>query len=184
MKYEIIYADPPWDYMGQTQHAGAGSSSTGSASKHYGTMTLAELKTLDVASLVADDALLFLWSSSPHLDQAIDLMPSWGFKYVTVGFVWDKVRVNPGYYTMSQCELCLIAKKGKIPTPRGARNMRQLVTQLRGEHSEKPDEVRDRITQMFPGQSKVELFARKATPGWSVWGNEVDSNVSLSMKSW
>lgn len=181
-KFSILYADPPWDYKGQTQHAGAGSGSTGGAVVHYPTMTLSDLKKLDVKDYAADDALLFLWSSSPHLDQAIDLMPSWGFDYVTVGFVWDKQKVNPGYYTMSQCELCLIGKKGKIPSPRGARNVRQYLSHPRGEHSEKPAEVRQRIEAMFPQHAKLELFARLKVAGWSSWGNEIESDVAITSR--
>jgi N6-adenosine-specific RNA methylase IME4 len=179
-QYDIIYADPPWDYKGQKQHNGAGGKDTGSAAKHYGTLKLSDLKRLAVASVAAEDCLLFMWSSSPHLDQAIDLMKAWGFKWATVGFVWDKQRVNPGFYTMSQCELCLIGKRGKIPRPRGARNVRQLVSALRGAHSVKPDEVRNRIVAMFPTQSKLELFSRKKVDGWDAWGNEVDSDVQMT----
>ena len=179
MKYSILYADPPWDYKGQTQHGGKGISDSGSAAGHYSTMVLSDLKNLQVDKLTADDALLFMWSSSPHLAQAIELMPHWGFSYVTVGFVWDKQRVNPGYYTLSQCELCLIGKKGRIPTPRGSRNERQMVSALRGEHSAKPAEVRKRIEAMFPTASKLELFAREKVSGWHVWGNEVDSDVLI-----
>lgn len=177
--YSIIYADPPWDYKGQKQHAGAGKGSTGGAAAHYGTLTLPKLKRLPVVWLAAPDCLLFLWSSSPHLDQAIDLMKAWGFKWATVGFVWDKQRVNPGFYTMSQCELCLIGKRGKIPRPRGARNVRQLVEHPRMKHSVKPDEVRARIDRMFPTQRKLELFAREKASGWNAWGNEVESDVDL-----
>jgi len=172
-KYQIIYADPPWDYKGQRQHAGAGKKDTGGALEHYPTLTLSELKELDIAAFTDKDCLIFMWATSPHLDQAIDLMKSWGFKWATVGFVWDKERVNPGFYTMSQCELCLIGKKGKIPQPRGARNIRQLVTSLREKHSKKPDEVRKRIDLMFPTQNKIELFARERYDGWDAWGNEV-----------
>ncbi len=171
-RYDIIYADPPWDYKGQLQHAGAGSSDTGGAARHYSTVTLDDLKCLDVRSIAADDCLLFMWSSSPHLDQAIDLGKTWGFAWATVGFVWNKQRVNPGFYTMSQCELCLIFKYGKIPTPRGARNVRQLVSERRGKHSAKPEEVRARIEEMFPNQSKIELFARCRADGWAAWGHE------------
>ena len=106
-------------------------------------------------------------------------MKAWGFSWATVGFVWDKQRVNPGFYTMSQVELCLIGKRGKIPKPRGARNIRQLVSELRGKHSAKPAEVRSRIDLMFPTQNKVELFSRNVTPGWDVWGNEVQSNITI-----
>ena len=174
MKYQIIYVDPPWDYKGQRQHAGEGKNDTGGATSHYDTMKLDELKALDL-SVIADpqECLLFMWSSSPHLPQALDVMMAWGFAWATMGFVWDKRKVNPGYYTMSQVELCLIGKKGRIPQPRGARNIRQLVREERGIHSAKPAEVRTRIEQMFPTQKKIELFARDTTPGWDVWGDGV-----------
>ena len=171
-RYDIIYADPPWDYRGQLQHAGAGSPDTGGAARHYPTVVLGNLAKLDVASVAADNSLLFLWATSPHLDQAIDLGKAWGFAWATVAFVWDKMRVNPGFYTMSQCELCLVFKRGKIPTPRGLRNVRQLVSAKRGPHSAKPEEVRQRIEAMFPAQRKIELFARHRVAGWESWGLE------------
>jgi len=180
-KYEIIYADPPWEY-GNSQHNGKGRPTTGGAATHYPTMTISDLKRLDVQSVTAPDALMFMWSSSPHLDRAVALLEAWGFKWATVGFVWDKQRVNPGFYTMSQCELCLIGKRGRIPTPRGARNVRQFLSSMRGRHSEKPDEVRRRIEEMFPTQRKLEMFARVAAPGWDVWGNEVESSVTIPMR--
>ena len=177
-KYQIIYVDPPWDYKGQKQHAGKGSKDTGGAENHYPCMTLGELKTLNISSLCDEDCLLFMWVTNPHLDQGIELMKAWGFKWATVGFVWDKVRVNPGFYTMSQCELCLIGKVGKIPRPRGARNIRQYVQHKRERHSKKPDEVRKRIEEMFPTQKKLELFAREKNDGWDYWGNEVVGGIN------
>lgn len=168
--YQIIYADPPWDYRGQLQHAGPGSADTGGAIRHYPTVTLSDLKELPISEIADDDCLLFLWATNPHLDQAIELGKSWGFSWATVAFVWDKVRVNPGFYTLSQCELCLVFKRGKIPRPRGARNVRQLVSAKRGPHSVKPAEVRERIQKMFPQQHKIELFARRKTEGWTAWG--------------
>lgn len=173
-RYGIIYADPPWDYKGQLQHAGPGSGDSGGAIRHYSTVRLPDLMQLEVASIAAEDSLLFLWATSPHLDQAIDLGKAWGFDWATVAFVWDKQRVNPGFYTMSQCELCLVFKRGRIPTPRGARNVRQLVSERRSEHSRKPAEVRRRIEAMFPDQRKIELFARDIdVPGWDTWGEEI-----------
>jgi N6-adenosine-specific RNA methylase IME4 len=168
-RYEVIYVDPPWDYKGQVQHTGAGGPTSGGAINHYATVKLPVLKTLDVPSIAADDCLLFLWTTSPHLDQAIDLLKAWGFAWATVAFVWQKDKVNPGFYTMSQCELCLVGKRGKIPRPRGARNMRQLVESPRRAHSAKPEEVRTRINLMFPTQRKIELFARETSEGWDHW---------------
>jgi N6-adenosine-specific RNA methylase IME4 len=176
--FSIIYADPCWDYKGQTQHTRT--AATGGALEHYPTMKLAALKQLKVQDITAPDALLFLWTSSPHLDQAIELMKAWGFSYTTIAFVWDKKKTNPSYYTLSQVEVCLVGKRGKIPTPRGSRKERQFLSEMRGVHSKKPDEVRDRITRMFPTQRKLEMFARTAADGWSVWGNEVASDVVIA----
>ena len=166
-KYDIIYTDPPWDYKGQKMTSGSG------AINFYPTMTVKQmLKEITIPA--ADNCLMFMWTSSPHLDQAIDLGKGWGFDYSTVGFVWDKTVPQPGFYTMSQVELCLVFKKGKIPTPRGARNIRQFLSEKRREHSRKPDEIRNRIEEMFPDQSKLEMFARTAPEGWDVFGNETD----------
>ena len=63
--YAILYADPPWDYRGQLQHAGRGSGDSGGAIRHYPTVTLAELRQLPVGALAAADCLLFLWATSP-----------------------------------------------------------------------------------------------------------------------
>tara|TARA_S200002703_G_C3672826_1_gene206604 strand:+ start:17 stop:580 length:564 start_codon:yes stop_codon:yes gene_type:complete len=183
MKFGIIYCDPAWDYKGQKQHNGKLGKETGSASKYYDTLKLKELKTMPVYDIADEDCLLFMWVTSPHLDQGITLIKTWGFKYSTIGFVWNKMRVNPSYYTMSQCEICLIAKKGRIPKPRGARNVRQYVEEKRREHSQKPDVVKERINEMFPIQRKIELFARKPTDGWYYWGNEVTSNFDFN-KLW
>ena len=78
-KFGIIYADPPWDYRGQLQHAGVGSGDTGGAVRHYPTVTLSDLKKLDVSGIAEDDCLLFMWATNPHLDQAIELGKAWGF---------------------------------------------------------------------------------------------------------
>ena len=173
MVYSVLYADPPWEYRDR-QHSGKRGKETGGAKKHYSTMSRADLQALNVSKICSKDAILFLWTSSPCLGQSIALIEAWGFVYKTVAFVWDKQRVNPGSYTMSQCELCLVAtrKGGKIPQPRGARNIRQFISEMRREHSQKPTQVRDRIARMFPHQNKIELFARDHVNGWDVWGNE------------
>lgn len=182
-KYDVIYADPPWDYGGKLQFD---KSSKGvndldpdkkifisSASFKYPTLKTSELKKLQLDKISKDNCLLFMWTTNPHLEQAIELGKTWGFDYKTVAFVWDKMNHNPGQYTLSNCELCLLFKKGKIPTPRGARNVQQLVRVPRGKHSEKPIEVLDGITRMFPTQNKIELFARNKNEGWDCWGLDV-----------
>lgn len=182
-KYDIIYADPPWDYNGKLQFDKSSKSKEkidisknifiSSASFKYPTLKLDELKKLQLQEIAKDDCLLFMWTSNPHLAQAIELAKSWGFDYRTIAFIWDKMNHNPGQYTLSNCEVCLVFKKGKIPRPRGARNVQQLVRSKRNGHSEKPIEVMQGIENMFPTQNKIELFARKKYEGWDVWGLDV-----------
>lgn len=182
-KFDIIYADPPWDYSGKMQFdRGSTSKETINLSKKifissacfkYPTLKLEELKKLRLLDIATEDSLLFMWATNPFLDQAIELGKAWGFTYRTVIFIWNKMVHNPGKYNLSYCELCLLFKRGRIPSPRGARNTKQLVSVPRGKHSEKPIEVAKNIELMFPHHKRIELFARQAMPGWSSWGLEL-----------
>lgn len=172
-KYEIIYADPAWEYSSE-QHGKAGEPLTGGAITHYNqVMSDEELCQLKVKDISADDCILFMWVTGPKLESATIIGKEWGFEYSTVGFVWYKELPNPGTYTMSECEYCLIFRKGNVPQPRGDRNVRQFLSERRTEHSRKPKEIRRRIEMMFPCQKKVELFARNKSKGWDCWGDEV-----------
>ncbi|MBA7490296.1 hypothetical protein ES702_00833 [subsurface metagenome] len=182
-KFDVIYADPPWHYNGKLQFDKSSKSKENidfsrkifisSATFKYPTLKTSELMKIPVYEIAKEDCLLFMWTSNPHLAQAIELGEEWGFKYRTVAFVWDKMNHNPGQYTLSNCELCLLFKRGRIPKPRGARNIQQLVRSLRKKHSEKPIEVIQAIEKMFPTQERIELFARRKTKGWSIWGLDV-----------
>ena len=142
----------------------------------YPTLKLKQLMELDVNSIAAENCILFMWTTGPQFANSIELGQAWGFEYKTVAFVWDKQVHNPGRYTLSQTEFVLAFKKGRFPTPRGARNVRQLVSVHRGKHSEKPEIVIDSITKMFPTQKKIELFARKNYVGWDNWGLEIPNH--------
>ena len=182
-KYDIIYADPPWDYGGKMQFDKTGTLESNadlskkifisSANFKYPTVKTKELKKIPIAEISKDDCLLFLWVTNPHLGQGIELGQAWGFDFKTVAFVWNKMVHNPGQYTMSYCEMCLVFKRGRIPKPRGTRNEKQLLSAPRGEHSVKPSEVREAIERMFPTQDRIELFARQRSAQWDVWGLDV-----------
>jgi len=169
-KYQIIYADPPWEFGSVTK--------LGNARDYYKTMTFAELSRLELPS--DKNCLLFMWVVGNKMEECMRVAKEWGFKYVNIGFVWHKPnRTLCGYYTMNQTELCLIFKKGKIPMPRGNRNEVEFLSEKASIHSRKPDELRERIVRMFPIQDKIELFAREKFDGWDVWGNEVESDIEL-----
>jgi len=182
-KFDIIYADPPWHYNGKLQFDKSSKSVDridlsrnifiSSAAFKYPTLKTNELMKIPIHKIAKDDCLLFMWTTNPHLAQAIELGKAWGFEYKTVAFIWDKMNHNPGQYTLSNCELCLVFKRGRIPKPRGARNIQQLIRSPRKKHSEKPIEVMLAIEKMFPTQKRIELFARRKAKGWSTWGLDI-----------
>jgi N6-adenosine-specific RNA methylase IME4 len=177
-KYQIIYADPPW--KAPTKECIAKKSTiTDNASFHYPAMTTKQICELPIEKITDRDCLLFLWVRSPMLEDGLIVGKKWGFVYRTVAFIWHKQRINPGHYTLSECEICLVFKKGKIPK-KAVHNIKQFLSEKRTTHSTKPMEIRKRIEQMFPTQNKIELFARQKTDGWDVWGNEVESDINLN----
>ena len=44
----------------------------------------------DIKAACDDDAVLFMWVTSPLLEECFPVIKAWGFKYKT-SFVWDKV---------------------------------------------------------------------------------------------
>ena len=175
-KYNVIYADPPWRYRNKPNGR--------SPEDHYPTMRMEDIKALPVKELAADDCVLFLWVTFPQLKDAWGVMEAWGFTFKSVAFVW--VKLNPssdgvfwgmGYWTRSNAEICLLATKGK--PRRKAANVHQVIISHVEEHSKKPEEARRRIEALMGDVPKIELFARRTSPGWDVWGNEVECDVEL-----
>jgi site-specific DNA-methyltransferase (adenine-specific) len=112
------------------------------------------------------------------LDKQIRLFEDWGFRYRTVGFTWIKTNKNNGkiffgvgYYTKSNAEVCLLGMKGQLKVV--SDSVSSVIISPKERHSKKPDEVRDRIVQLFGDLPRIELFARQKTDGWDVFGNEV-----------
>lgn len=178
-KYNIIYADPAWSY--NDKRAGGGfknPNGAGGADKHYKTLSLEEICSIDVKSICLENSMLFLWCTSSLLDYGFKVIQSWGFNYKTVGFVWVKLTKDlskpysgMGYYTNQNAEFCLIGLKGKYW--REAKNVKQIIQEPRREHSRKPDIARTRIIELCGDLPRIELFARQKVNGWDCWGNEV-----------
>lgn len=175
-KYNIIYADPPWSYQDKKCN--------GACEFHYSTMKIEDICALPVKDLAADDCVLFLWVTYPMLQEAMQLIKAWGFKYKTIGFQWIKQnKSGNGYFfglgrwTRGNTEAVLIATKGK--PKRASNSVSQLVFAPLGRHSAKPPIVRDKIVELMGDLPRVELFARDKAEGWDSWGNEVESDLSL-----
>lgn len=162
-EYEVLLADPPWQYDHQQ-------SPNRDVENHYLTMSLSEIKDMDVPA--ADNAVLYLWTTAPKLEEAFGVLDAWGFEYTTCA-VWDKQKIGMGYWFRGQHELILVAKRGSFSPPEPEDRVSSVISEPRGEHSEKPDALHELIESAFPNRSKIELFARDARDGWDSWGDEV-----------
>jgi N6-adenosine-specific RNA methylase IME4 len=176
-KYRVIYADPPWEY----------SSNGNLKEKPYRTMKKAELCAMPVDSICDTDCALFLWTSNPLLDDALQLMKAWGFKFKTVYKVWTKRNVvsgtpaiTPGYWSLSSTELLLVGTRGSMQKHKAVFNDRQEFASPRGKHSEKPAAIRDDITKLLNVENRIELFSRHVCDGWDAWGLDVPGFVHYS----
>jgi len=197
----IIYADPPWAYNDRREIRRDGKKAKrgyGSANL-YDVMSIDQIAALPVGDLAADNSALFMWATWPQLDQQIDVLKSWGFRYVGAGFIWVKRNLNNerpwfgvGYYTKSNTEPCLLGIRGKMKPV--SNSISEVIVEPeviiephpRGEdgkiiHSRKPAIVRDKIVQFLGDLPRVELFSREIVPGWDVWGNEIESTVQMPL---
>lgn len=170
LSFGAIIADPPWAYE---MRSDAGYDKSPEA--HYETMPEAEISALPVGDLAGGDCLLWLWSTWPHLPQALRVMEAWGFTYKTGGS-WTKTTrtgkraFGTGYILRSTTEPFLI---GTIGEPKiRSKSVRNLIESERREHSRKPPEAREMIEKLLPDVFACELFAREKWPGNQVWGNE------------
>lgn len=169
-KYNIIYADPPWQYRDKKCN--------GACEFHYNTMSSKELCTLPIKNIADKDCVLFLWVTYPMLQEAMQLMEAWGFKYKTIAFQWVKQNKSGngfffglGRWTRGNTECCLIGTRGK---PKRINNsISQLIISPIQAHSQKPSEAREQIVALMGDLPRIELFARQHTEGWDCWGNEV-----------
>ena len=162
--FQIIYADPPWQ-LGNPNGQNA-------PERHYPTLTLETICALHLPATA--DALLLLWTVNCQLPQALDVIAAWGFNYKT-NLAWVKPSIGLGNWTRNRHELLLLATRGRFPLPDPDLRPDSVIEAPRRRHSQKPDHVYHLIEHTWPHESKLELFARHARPGWASWGNQLQS---------
>ena len=193
-KYNIIYADPPWQQKAGRPLSGGYKKENGvqvfnplsnsSANLPYNTMTLNEIGKLPVRKIVDKDAHLYIWVTNKYLIDIKPIINAWGFKYSTT-LVWIKKPIGSGMggiYKVST-EFLIFATRGSLKVRKGITgtwfNIKREYINGYPSHSKKPSFFRDLIDSVSTG-NKIELFAREKTEGWDVWGNEVESDVSFN----
>lgn len=169
--YNIILADPPWQYRTPTWEGGTHS--------HYDTLNIKQLSQLPVMGLAAEDCMLLMWATWPKLEEAVALMRDWGFSYKTVFTVWvkqnkisDRLAIGSGCYTRANTEFLLLATRGHIVRYQQDTNFVSVYVSHKGRHSEKPAAIYRQIYDRIGDLPRIELFARRRKRGWDAWGNE------------
>ena len=173
-KYQIIYADPPWQYRKNVVPPNR------KMENHYPTMRIEEILRLNVPA--DENCILYLWVTYPFLQEGLEVIRAWGFEYKSC-LVWDKEIIGCGYWFRGQHELLLVGVRGRVNSPANSLRVSSVYKERRTKHSKKPLIIKTWIEQWYPDKLKVELFAREKTPGWDVWGNEVDSDIKLEKTS-
>lgn len=174
-KYQIIYADPPWEVKKIQRKV-----RPNQVQMDYPTMKLVDIKNLGIAlrQYEAENCKLFLWATQAFLPQSFGVMEDWGFKYQRV-ITWDKQNGMCLFGFHNRTEFLLFGYRGKIEMYPHQKAFPTIVVAKSAWHSEKPQIFRDLIAPM--GGARLELFARKKTEGWDVWGNEVESDIELKV---
>lgn len=167
-RYGVILADPPWTFITYSSK-GKGRS----AEAHYDCMDLVAIKALPVGSWAAKNAVLYLWSTVPHLGHALAVMAAWGFTYKS-NFAWVKEHAGTGYWARNRHEHLLIGARGSKVCPRfrGITVMDSVIEGQLRQHSRKPDRAAEIIEAYHPDALKLELFTRETRPGWNPWGDQ------------
>jgi len=168
--FRVIYADPAWSYNDKCEGGGVQS---GGAQTHYDTMSIKQICDLPVKELSEKDSVLFLWVTSPLLEDAFKVISAWGFKYKT-SFIWDKIKHNMGHYNSVRHEILLVCTKGSC-TPDNKKLYDSVQSiERNNNHSEKPIEFLNIIDDLYNYGNKLEMFCRTIKKdNWHGWGNEL-----------
>ena len=171
-KYKTIIADPPWRYGDRL------------SPKHgritYETMSVEEIKALQVNDIAEDGCHLYLWVTNSFIKQGFEILEAWGFTYKTI-ITWIKPNyLGLGHYWRNNTEHCLFATKGKSKVRR--KDMWNVFIAPKRKHSAKPVEFMGCVEEMSE-KPRLEMFSRCKRDGWDSWGNEIDSDIEIELNN-
>ena len=171
-KYQVIYADPPWQVSKIKRKC-----RPNQVTMDYPTMTLEDICALPISEIADDNSVLFLWTTHKWLPYSFMVMQLWGFKYQRT-ITWDKSNGMCLFGFHHRTEFLLFGYRGKLAMYPRKKAVPTILSYKSPRHSQKPDEIRNIVSKF--GDTRIELFARQATMGWDVWGNEVESDINLT----
>lgn len=178
--FAVGYCDVPWQQEAWSDETGQ------DKGLPYPSMTVDQLMALCAGdrSPFTQDAILYFWTTTNRLDDALRIIKAWGFSYVSM-ITWDKVNIGMGRWVRDRTEHLIICKRGNFPgIDLYTAKPESLYSEVKTEHSRKPVWFAEEIERLFPDMRKLELFQRKESlqPGdirlngrWEFWGNQAGS---------
>jgi N6-adenosine-specific RNA methylase IME4 len=174
-KYNVIVIDPPWEVK-KIQNK----QRPNQVEMDYPMMSIDAIKNMPIRNLADDNSWLFLWTTQKYLWDSKAILEGWGFHH-KLTMVWEKTYGRSAgmalYGFRWNAEFILVGTLGKkdmfpksklIPAVFQAENIR---------HSQKPERFYKLIEPL--GENRIDIFARQKREGWDVWGNEVESDITL-----
>lgn len=190
MKFRCIISDPPWSFSDKLAKMKAPTKR--SAVSQYDVMSVRDIAALDVASLAdPSGCVLALWVPGSFMEAGIKVAQAWGFT-VKQNYIWVKTKkrklkahelVHPenhlafgmGRLFRQTHETALICTSGKTVYPfLDDHSQRSVCFYPNLGHSRKPPNLHISLDKMFPGEEKLEMFARRLSPNWTCVGKEID----------
>lgn len=139
----------------------------------YKTMSMAELATFDISSLIHPDGCsLFFWIPNFHLARGchLEFLARHGFTASTI-LTWCKPTFGQGQRLRGATEHCILAVRGNVPAL-GAGTPTWFEAPAGKGHSAKPDAFFEIVEKIAPASRYAYLFAGEAArEGWDMHGD-------------
>jgi N6-adenosine-specific RNA methylase IME4 len=162
--YRVGVIDVPWPYEQRTEDP------SHRAVRPYPTLSLAQIFALPVASLLHEDAILWVWTTNLFMRHAYTVLDTWGLEAKTI-LTWVKPHFGNGDWLRGQTEHCILAIRGR-PVVTLSNQSTLLLAPARG-HSVKPLEFYDLVESLCPAPRYADLFSRyRHNDKWDCHGDE------------
>lgn len=191
-KYKTIVIDPPWQYGIWGKGSGKGKDMkkaqsfkphTQQLSLPYLCMKINEIKALPIKQYADDNCELYLWTTQKYLPIAFDVLKGWGWKYCqTLSWCKKPRGTGQGGVFCPTTEFLILGRIGKMPRVKRIDSTWWQIKRPHNSHSTKPEFFQNMI-ETVSEPPRLEIFARRKREGWDVFGNEVESDIQLTIKS-
>jgi len=185
-KYQIIYADPPWQQSKGGKKKVRLNSSGEKLEYPVISLQLILAHLANARDVAEENHCCFLWTIDKYLWEAEEIMKDLGYK-LHARMIWNKVTGIPAAFTIRfGHEYLLWFYRGKLlPVAKDERGkIHSVFTEQVKRHSKKPEVAYQIIERLYPHIPKLELYARQKrqtlTETWAAWGNEVESDIDLT----